>query len=186
MADGNQAEGRKARRIVSALQLDNAAIAAHRAPEIGRLRLDRPDLSAHEAADLFASACVRLGLRGWAAALAGRRIPGSDAPYPEILAWIDLVRPRLNGRLSDHAEEAQASSPVPTTSWRGRGRPGWTEPLFSERLAEALRSAGPDPSDAQLAAHFRPLSGKPGETMEPASLGRLRRRFGVKPRRAVT
>jgi hypothetical protein len=185
MADDNQAEGRKARRILSALQLDDAAIAAHRAPEIARLRLDRPDLSAHEAADLFASACGRLGPRGWAAASMGRLVPGSDAPYPEILAWIDLVRPRLDGRLSDHADEAQASSPVPTRSWRGRGRPGWTEQLFSEHLAEALKSAEPDPSDAQLAAHFRPLSGNTGETIEPASLGRLRRRFGVKPRRGV-
>jgi hypothetical protein len=177
MAPADQLGSSKARRILAALNLDDAAIASLRAREITRLRLDRPDLSAGEAADLFAAACVRLGPRGIAATLSGRPVLGSDPPYLEILAWVDVARPRTTTSPGGIVDQPDSSvKPVGTPS-RGRGRPRWTEREFELHFAEALAKAGPMPTDAQVAAHFRPLSGNPGDTIEPPSFGRLRRRF---------
>jgi hypothetical protein len=177
MAPANQPGSSKARRILAALELDDAAIASLRALEITRLRLDRPDLSADEAADLFATACMRLGPRGIAAALSGRPVLGSDPPYLEILAWVDVVRPRTATNPADVVDAAGSSIRAVGPPSRGRGRPGWTEREFEEHFAEASAEAGPRPTDAQMAAHFRPLSGSTGDTIEPGSFGRLRRRF---------
>lgn len=87
MTPGDPAAADKARRILAALRLGQERISDARAPEIERLRFDRPDLTADEADDLYGRACGRL--RPW-----GKGAPGSDPPYPEILRWVDLVRPR--------------------------------------------------------------------------------------------
>jgi hypothetical protein len=177
MAPGDQSGHIKARRILAALKLDDAAIASLRAPEVSRLRLDRPDLSTDEAADLFAAALVRLGPRGMAATLSGRRVLGSDPPYPEILAWVDAVRPRTATNPADVEDAPESPVTAVGTPSRDRGRPSWTKLEFDRHFAEALAETGPMPTDAQVAAHFRPLSGGPGDTIEPATFGRLRRRF---------
>lgn len=125
------------------------AVVAARAPEIERLRLDRPDLTADEAGDLYGRACERLGPRGYAAGVAGHAVPGSDPPYEEILAWIELVRPRA-------VEAATAPEQAAPTEPRGPGRPkGSTIIRSADEVREAYRRcqgrAGARPTREQVA-----------------------------------
>jgi len=161
--------------VLRALQREQAWLADTRAPEIARLRLDRPDLSADEAAGLYARACTRLGPRGIAAAAAGRPVPGSDPPYAEILDWIDPVRPRAGEVTSDSTPETIESVLEPATP-RRRGRPGWTREDFHARWREACAVAGEGATYRAVAEHFKTLDSTVG-TIDPGYLGRLFRKF---------
>ncbi len=96
--------------------------------------------------------------------------------------WRDAFKAPL-GR--DPAEESSASATTSevTETPRGRsrnaGRPGWTHERFWRHYCDAVARAEPLDTNASIAAHFEMRNGEMG--IEPDSLRRLVRRFGLPP-----
>jgi hypothetical protein len=59
---------------------------------------------------------------------------------------------------------------------RRPGRPGWTEPLFDQRLRDALKATKEPHTNARIAANFRSMRADDPLGLDPDYFGSLRRR----------
>lgn len=107
------------------------------------------------------------------AIVADIRERSGEAWTPAYSAAIDQLVAAERDRSQARSSRVQTKQrPAPLR--RGRGRPGWTRSLFSQRLREAESAASPNRTPAAIADKFRALDGTTG--IDPDSLGRLRRK----------